>query len=760
MIKMLRRISTVLMMILLITSSAVFLGGCGRNDKGITSLDQLNQPGVKIGVATDTTEYAIVEKDFPNADIVYAKDIMFALTSVAQGSIDAFVGNKLNLELAIVNGQKGVRLMDEPVGEGNVGAVAISPVTKIPDLKDRINEFLRQIKEDGTLDDMRMRWMIKHDMVMPDIPEAANPGLHLIVGTTGVSEPFTCYANGELVGYDIELARRFASWLGASIEFRIYDYEGITAAAQGGDVDCIFANLYITPERQEVLTFSDPTYITDVGIVVRDTGSKATADNVYSSLGDFADKRIGVCTGTIQGAAVEKEFPEAEVSYYNTHSDLLAALRQGRIDAFADSDIIIRYTMTENSDLTYLDEHLAQPVEIAAIFSKTEKGDQLRDSFNAFLKGIREDGTLKKLDEIWYGTDNSLKKVKDPGSLSSKNGVLRLATDTSNPPVSYRGDGQVIGLDIDIATRFCDEYEYGLEIVDMSFPAIVNAVETKNCDFGIGGIGITKERAESVNFSDTMYEGNSVLAYLRPDSKDKAGFTDSLIESFNKTFIREDRWKLFAQGMLTTLLLNILSIFFGTVIGFAVFMICRRGNRAANAITGACIWLIEGMPVVVLLMIFYYVVFSSARLSGVAVSVITFTLIFAASVFNMLKAGVAAVDKGQMEASHSLGYTDTKAFFKIILPQALPHVMPSYNGQIKALIKATAVVGYVAVQDLTKMGDIVRSRTYEAFFPLIAVAVFYFILAGILIRMVNRIEVYAIRNLERRDRKSDRTGTS
>ena len=257
-----------------------------------------------------------------------------------------------------------------------------------------------------------------------------------------------------------------------------------------------------------------------------------------------------------------------------------------------------------------------------------------------------------------------------------------------------------------------------------------------------------------------MYEGNSVLAYLRPDSKDKAGFTDSLIESFNKTFIREDRWKLFAQGMLTTLLLNILSIFFGTVIGFAVFMICRRGNRAANAITGACIWLIEGMPVVVLLMIFYYVVFSSARLSGVAVSVITFTLIFAASVFNMLKAGVAAVDKGQMEASHSLGYTDTKAFFKIILPQALPHVMPSYNGQIKALIKATAVVGYVAVQDLTKMGDIVRSRTYEAFFPLIAVAVFYFILAGILIRMVNRIEVYAIRNLERRDRKSDRTGTS
>lgn len=85
-----------------------------------------------------------------------------------------------------------------------------------------------------------------------------------------------------------------------------------------------------------------------------------------------------------------------------------------------------------------------------------------------------------------------------------------------------------------------------------------------------------------------------------------------------------------------------------------------------------------------------------------------------------------------------------KAFYRIILPQALPHVMPAYKKQITTLIKATAVVGYVAVQDLTKMGDIVRSSTYEAFFPLIAVAVFYFILAGILTWIVSRIEIRTV----------------
>ncbi len=510
------RFMTAALLIVLLLLAAVSLGACGGKQEGITSFEQLNQDGIKIGVATDTNEFSLVEKEFPKAEIVYTKDLVLGFESVAQGKLDAYVGNKMNMELAIKNGQEGVRILEGTLGDGNVGAVAISPYTQIPDLKDKLNEFLRQITEDGTIDDIRERWLVKHDMVMPDIPEAKNPQYHLVVGTTGLSEPFNCYVNGELAGYDIELARRFALWLGASIEFKTYDYEGIVAAALGGDVDCIFANLYVTPERKQTIEFSDPTFVVDVGVMVQDTGSGA-AGNANSSSGDSGDKG--------------------------------------------------------------------------------------------------------------------------------------------------------------------------------------------------GGAG---------------------------------GFLNSLKESFYKTFILEDRWKLFAEGIVTTLLITILSIIFGTLVGFIVFLICRRGNRVANAITRFCIWLIEGMPVVVLLMILYYIVFSQARLSGVAISVITFTLIFAAAVFNMLKGGVVAVGTGQMEAAYSLGYTNRKAFFKIILPQVLPHILPSFKSQIKALIKATAVVGYVAVQDLTKMGDIVRSRTYEAFFPLIAVAVFYFLLAGLLIWIVDRVEIWTV----------------
>ena len=101
------------------------------------------------------------------------------------------------------------------------------------------------------------------------------------------------------------------------------------------------------------------------------------------------------------------------------------------------------------------------------------------------------------------------------------------------------------------------------------------------------------------------------------------------------------------------------------------------------------------------------------------------------------KMGVGAVDAGQCKAAYALGYSNRRAFFRVVLP----HVLPAYLGEIVSLVKATAVVGYIAVQDLTKMGDIVRSRTYEAFFPLIAVTVIYFLLEGLIRFLVRRITV-------------------
>ncbi len=275
--------------------------------------------------------------------------------------------------------------------------------------------------------------------------------------------------------------------------------------------------------------------------------------------------------------------------------------------------------------------------------------------------------------------------------------------------------------------------------VAMSFDAVIPAVQTGKCDFAGAGIAITPERQESALFSSPNFSGGVVLAVLRTDVKGSGGFFEGIRDSFTRTFLREGRWSLFLQGVLNTLLITFMSMLLGTALGFGVFMLCRNGNPVANGITRFALWLVQGMPMVVLLMVLYYVVFGSVAISGLLVAVLGFTLTFGAAVFGLLRMGVGAVDGGQYEAAYALGYSNRRTFYRIILPQALPHILPAFRGETVSLIKATSIVGYIAVQDLTKMGDIVRSRTYEAFFPLIAVTVIYFLLEALAAFLVGRI---------------------
>ena len=177
-------------------------------------------------------------------------------------------------------------------------------------------------------------------------------------------------------------------------------------------------------------------------------------------------------------------------------------------------------------------------------------------------------------------------------------------------------------------------------------------------------------------------------------------------------------------------------------------MLCLKGTKLPNVIADVVIDVLEKTPVVVILMVLYYVVFGSSDIDGMWVSVIGFTLLFSGGVISSLRVGISAVDRGQEEAALALGYTGWQSFWKIVLPQAARFILPGYCGSVVALLKDTAIVGYIAVQDLTKISDIVRSRTYEAFFPLIATAVIYFLLAWLLTVLIKKLERMA--NTKRR----------
>lgn len=221
-------------------------------------------------------------------------------------------------------------------------------------------------------------------------------------------------------------------------------------------------------------------------------------------------------------------------------------------------------------------------------------------------------------------------------------------------------------------------------------------------------------------------------------SEDKT-FLESLKDSFIKNFIREDRYKLILEGILTTCIITVLSVIFGSVLAFLICLLRRTDSVLAPLLCQAYVKLLQGTPLVVLLMILYYVIFERSGLEAVWVAVIGFSLNFAAYTSEILRSGIESVDGGQREAALALGFTENQPFFRFIFPQAAFRQMPVYRGEIISLLKNTSIVGYIAIQDLTKMSDIIRSRTYEAFFPLIATAIIYFILAGIITRILTFI---------------------
>lgn len=730
--KIISRMGVILLLSLFF--AALPLHSVRASDRIITSKEQLNDENVRIGVGEGGYAEQVVEKELPRAQRVYLSN-NDGYQAVSQGKVDAFIFERPALELAVKGGLSGVEILDENMDETIRIAVGISPKSSIEDLERKLNTFIRELKKDGTLDDMYDRWVIKKDEVLPDIALPENPVYHITVGTTGIVPPFTYYKDSRLCGYDIELAYRFAAWLNADLDFKVFDYSGVVAAAASGDVDCVMAELNVTPEREESLIFSETLIEEPIGIMVHSEDTKVPE---LKTCEDLSGKCVSMLTGAPFEGLVRSKAPDVgEFTFFNNISDMLLALQSGKTDAVLNNNAVAQLAVNRNEDLVLFPENLDDGTFGFAF----AKGDPERDRWQEAFDSIPRDD-IQAAWEKWTGADESRKVLQDQDWAGS-NGTVTVAACDTLEPMSYAGEnGEIKGFDIELILMMAKILDVHVEFTGMEFSAVLSYVQSGKALIGTGSIIITDERSESVDFIGYYPAAFVLIVRTSSEVERNVTFFDSLKQSFEKNFIREDRWKMFIRGTLTTILITLLSVIFGIMLGFGLFFSCRDGNPAAGAITGAALRLIQGMPMVVLLMILYYIIFGNINISGVVVSVIAFTLTFGIAVYGLLKVGVGAVDKGQYEAAYALGYSKNRTFFRIILPQAVSHVMDPFRGEVVALIKSTSIVGYIAVQDLTKIGDIVRSRTYEAFFPLIAIAVIYFALEWMFGLLVSRISVW------------------
>lgn len=223
-------------------------------------------------------------------------------------------------------------------------------------------------------------------------------------------------------------------------------------------------------------------------------------------------------------------------------------------------------------------------------------------------------------------------------------------------------------------------------------------------------------------------------------------FFSDFAQKFYEAFIVKSRYKYIVTGLGNTLLITVFAVIIGVILGTVVALVkVAHGNdkkkfRLLNSLCSLYLTVIRGTPVIVQLLIMYYIILSSTSVDKVTASILAFGINSGAYVAEVIRSGIQSVDKGQIEAGRSLGLNPRDTMIKIVFPQALKNVLPAIGNEFIALLKETSVAGYIGVQDLTKGGDVIRSITYDAFTPLLSTAAVYLLIVIGLTSVLTKFE--------------------
>ena len=745
---------TIVLSALLVLCASVF---AAVDTSKFTRIEDFN--GLPIGVQTAVLYEELIQDRVPDTEFQYytmPTDMILALKS---GKVAAYLIEAVGYGVHKANHPELDTFVEVPgyISASNI----IGNNDKQATLLAQMNEFIRNGYQNGLLGDdgsLYQYWIADFDPLtdnvgVKDFTFTGENGT-LNIAVEGGYEPFSFVSDGNLAGFDVEFVCRFCVEYGYTPVFNEIPFESIAPGVETGKFD-IGMNIVVSEERNETGTLSDIYYTCPVLLVVMGSedaaATKASANDVssFNSIEDFNGLPIGVQTAVLYEELIQDRVPDTEFQYYTMPTDMILALKSGKVAAYLVEGVGYGVHKANHPDLDTFKE-IPGYISASNIIGNNDKQATLLAQMNEFIDNGYKNGLLGdegSLYQYWIAdfdplTDNV--GVKD-FTFTGENGILNIAVEGGYEPFSFVSDGNLAGFDVEFICRFCVEYGYQPVFNEVPFESIAPGVETGKFDIGMN-IVVSEERNETGTLSDVYYTCPVYLVIMGSDSVQaaaeaaKPGFFDKIGQSFYKTFIRENRWKLFLSGAGVTTLITVCSIVIGTLLGFLVYMACRHGNKLANGTTNFFMWLIHGMPTVLFLMVLYYIIFGSSRMSGMWISVIGFSLIFACSMIDMLRVGYNAIGKGQYEASTALGYSDRQSFFRILLPQAAQHFLPIYSNEVVTLIKETSVVGYIAVLDLTKISDLVRSRTYEAFFALILTAVVYFVIQGIMVRLVKMIQ--------------------
>ena len=610
-----------------------------------------------------------------------------------------------------------------------------------------VNAELKKMIADGTVRRLIDKWSDAPDLAkvapepLPPLPTADGAAATLRIASSCSEEPGAFVRDGKVVGFDIDILGAIANRLGRRLEVIQIPHTARLDVVVNGKADVGFGCITITEERKKTVDFTDCYYDGGFAMLVK----RERGDGIRTAA-DLRGKHVAHMSSDFHKRELRALQPAIAFDPYSEYAFAFESLRKGKIAAIS-------------IGRTYADFWLAKyPGEFRIAFDYADdtcafllpKGSPFKPRLDAEIRKMNAGGESARIYAKWCAAAKSGKAAKLPAFPPPPGNapVVKVACAALSEPWCFVAADGVVGIDIEILLTAAHRLGWRLVPKSYSWGGMVDAVNGGKTDIACGGIYTGGNEFPTVDVSEKYADermcvmalnGGGAAAQASAGSSWIADAAASLKASFVRTFVTEGRWRMMADGLGITLLITFLASALGTLLAFPLWMARTSRNRFVSACARWYISILQGTPVLVLLMVLFYLVFGKVDIDGIWVAVLGFALNSSAYFGEMLRSGINSIPAGQTEAALALGYPPRRAFFRFVLPQAVRAVLPVYRGELISTLKATSIVGYIAINDLTKASDLVRSRTYESFFPILTTAFIYFVAAWLLAWALDRL---------------------
>ena len=469
---------------------------------------------------------------------------------------------------------------------------------------------------------------------------------------------------------------------------------------------------------------------------------------IYTEPEELEGKSVGTIAGSAYASVAAEKLPASvskSIRPYENVDDMTEALQKQEIDAFVESEAVAGLIVADRSNMALMPKELGEEDVGIAL----HKGSALTPKFNERLEALALDGSLDALRSKWLFASDEAKTIP-PTQKNSPNGVLRVACATIAPMAYVQGDNTMVGYEVELVQRISHELGYAATFYSAPFTNVLSDVENGKADVGIGNITVTPDRQQRFNMTVPDYSGRIVLVTHASNNPKGINPIEGVMRSFKRNFLDEGRWKVILDGLGVTATITIVTAVVGTPLALWLVKLRYRRGKWISWHIALFQSLMGGIPIVVVIMLLYYVLFGAIDIAGELIAIIAFILVFSGRASGLLWEAIEGIDKSQEEGAIAMGYTPDQVYSKILFPQAITKTRERLVGMYVNIFKETAVVGYIAVQDLTRASDFIRARTMDAFFPLVATALIYFVICRLLGVVLNKVGVRLIARRRRR----------